>query len=99
MHTKFTTNLLFVAKITDNGYTVRFKKHHAIVRSDGSVALTATKYNDLYIVHDRQKRPILTSEKCDKDLIKWHQTYGHLNVSDLKDMKNDDIGLGIKFLP
>jgi len=37
-------NLLSVAKITDNGYTVMFRKHHVTVnRFDGSVALTVTK--------------------------------------------------------
>jgi len=91
-------NILSVAKITDNGYTVTFRKHHATVnRSDGSIALIATKCNDLYIVNDKQERAILTSEKRDKDLIKWHQRYGHLNVSDLKNMKNNDIVLGMKF--
>jgi len=47
-------NLLSVAKITDNGYTVTFRKHHAMVnRSDGSVILIAIKCNDLYIINDR----------------------------------------------
>jgi len=64
-------NPLSVAKITDNGYT--FKRHHATVnKPDGSIALAATKCNDLYIVNDRQERAILTSEKCDRELIKWH---------------------------
>jgi len=87
-------NLLSVAKITDNEYTVTFRKHHATVnRSNGSIALT-TKCNDLYIINDKPERAILTSEKRDRDLIKWHQRYGHLNVSDLKNMKNNDIVLG-----
>jgi len=48
-----------------------FRKYHATVnRSDGSVAFTATKYNDLYIVNNKQERAILTSEKRDRDLIK-----------------------------
>jgi len=93
-------NLLSVAKITDNGYTVTFRKHHAMVnRSDGSVTLTEIKCNDLYIVNNGQEQAILTSEKRDKDLMKWHQRYGHLNVSDLKNMKNNDIVFGIKFAP
>jgi len=37
-------NLLSVTKITDKGYTVTFRKHHATVnRSVGSVTLTVTK--------------------------------------------------------
>jgi len=35
--------------------------------------------------------------KSDRDLIKWHQRYGHLIVSDLKSIKNNDIVLGMKF--
>jgi len=55
-------NLLFVAKVTDNGYTVTFKKHHATVnRPDCSVALTATKRNDLYIINNKEERAILTN--------------------------------------
>jgi len=81
-----------IAKITDNGYIVTFTKHHATVnRPDGSLALTATKYNDLYNVHNKEERAILTNGKRDTDLIKWHQRYGYLNVSDLKSMKNNDI--------
>jgi len=89
-----------ISKITDNEYTVMFRKHHATInRSDGSVALTVTKCNDLYIVNDRQERAILMSEKRDKDLIKWHQRYGHWNVNDLKNMKNNDIVFGMKSVP
>jgi len=72
-------------KVTDNGYTVMFKK---LNRSDSSVTLTVTKCNDLYIVNNKQQRAILMSKKRDRDLIKWHQKYGHLNVSNLK---NNDI--------
>jgi len=55
-------NLLSVAKITDNGYTVTFRKHHATDnRSDDSIAFTATKYKDLYIVNDREEASNCTS--------------------------------------
>jgi len=75
-----------------------FKKYHATVnRPDDSVALTATKRNDLYIINNKEERVILTSEKRDRDLIKWYQKYGHLNIIDLKSMKNNDIILGMKF--
>jgi len=93
-------NLLSVAKITDNGYTVTFRRHYATVnRPNCSVALVATKCNDLYIVNNRQERAILTSEKRDRELIKWYQRYGHLNVSNLKNMKDNDIVLGLKVTP
>jgi len=77
-----------------------FRKYHATVnKSDGAVALTATKCNDLYIVNDRQERAIFTREKRDGGLIKWHQRYGHLNVSELKNIKNNDRVLEMKFAP
>jgi len=62
-------------------------------RSDSSIALTATKRNDLYIVNDKEERAIFLSEEHDRDLIKWHQRYGHLNVNDLKGMKNNNLRL------
>jgi len=49
-----------------------------------------------YIINSKQERAILMNEKRNRDLIKW-QRYGHLNVSDLKNMKNNDIVLGMKF--
>jgi len=53
-------NLLSVAKVRNNGYTITFKKHQAMVnRSDGLVALTATKYNDLYVVNYKEEQAIL----------------------------------------
>jgi len=49
-------NLLSVTKITNNGYPVTFRKHHAMLnRSDGSVALTTKKCNNLYIINDKQE--------------------------------------------
>jgi len=91
-------NLLSVSKVTDNGYTVTFNKHRTTIkRRDGSIALTTIKHNDLYVVNEKQEQANFANEKCDRDLVKWHQRYGHLNINDLKDMKNKDIVVGMRF--
>jgi len=75
-------NLLSEVTFTDNGYSVTFKKYHAMInRLDGSVAVTAMKHNDLYIVNNKEEQAILASEKHDRNLIRWGQRYGHLNVN------------------
>lgn len=91
-------NLLSVSSVTDNGYTVTFAKDRATVkRKDGTVVLTATKRNQLYVVNEKEDHAALIAENENIDLRKWHQRYGHLNINDLKTMKNKDMVLGIKF--
>lgn len=82
-------NLLSVSSVTDNGYTVVFNKDRATInRKDGSIALTATKRNRLYVIDEKEEYAAMTNQKSDKDLQMWHQRYGHLNFNDLKKMKN-----------
>lgn len=91
-------NLLSVSSVTDNGFTVTFEKDRATVkRKNGSVVLTATKRNQLYVVNEKEDHAALVAENENTDLRKWHQRYGHLNVNDLKAMKNKNMVLGIKF--
>lgn len=88
-------NLLSVASATNNGYSVIFKKHHAIVkRENGSIALTATRQGNLYVV-DETKQSAMFTNNNDKFLTKWHQRFGHLNVSDLTKMKNNNMVSGM----
>jgi len=64
-------NLLFAAKVPDNGYIVTFTKHYPTINPpDGSLALNATKYNDLYNIHNKEERAILTKGRRIIDLIK-----------------------------
>ena len=52
-------NLISVSKVTNNDYTVPFAKTHATVnKEDGSVAFTATKHDDLYVVNEEQNYAI-----------------------------------------
>ncbi|KAL0116419.1 hypothetical protein PUN28_009806 [Cardiocondyla obscurior] len=89
-------NLLSVSSITDNGYTVKFKKDRATVnRKNGSVVFTASKRDQLYVVNERKEQAAFVNEKDKIDLIKWHQRYGHLNIRDLKAIKVKDMVLGM----
>ena len=91
-------NLISVSKVTNNDYTVTFAKTHATVnREDGSVALTATKHDDLYVVNEGPNYAMFSYDKVDENLIKWHQRYGHLNINDLQKMKNTEMVSGITF--
>lgn len=101
-NTKFTeldqSFLLSVSSVTENNYTVTFSKDCATVnRQDGSVALTAMKCGQLYIVNEKHKNEALTCEKGNSEIFKWHQRYRHLNFCDLKKVMNDNIVIGTKF--
>lgn len=88
-------SLLSVSSVTDKGYTVKFDKNRATIhRKDGSIAMTATRRNRLYIVDEKSERAALASEPND-NLIRWHQRYGHLNVKDLKKLKSENMICGM----
>lgn len=91
-------NLMSFSMITDNGYKVIFDKYRATVkRRDGSTALTATKRNQLYIVDEIKSHAIVGSKINDDKLTRWYQRYGHLNITDLKNIKIKVIVKGIEF--
>jgi len=91
-------NLVSVSTITDNGYTVVFDKYHAkIKRKDGSIALTATKKNQLYVVDEINNSAAVTCDVSEDKMIRWHQRYGHLNIPDLKNLKMKEMVKGIDF--
>jgi len=91
-------NLLSVSSITDKGHSVIFKKNNAIVkRKDGSTFLTATKQNEIYVIDEKIDRAMLANNEKHRDLLKWHQRYGHVNISDLKKMKTDELVAGMSF--
>lgn len=87
-----------VSNITDNGYKVIFDKYRATVkRRDGSTALTATKRDLLYIVDEGNNHAMITDNTDNDKMTRWHQRYGHLNVSDLKNLKSKEMVKGIDF--
>lgn len=93
----FRNNLLSVSQITKNGYKVTFHENHAEVeRKDGKIVLTAERKNELYLVYDSaQQEALFTTNNSDDSLRRWHERYGHLNVSDLKKLYNNNMVTGI----
>lgn len=91
-------NLMSVPMITENGYTVIFEKHRATIkRRDRSTALTATKKNQLYVINERKNQAMAMHSISDDKITRWHQRYGHLNITDLKNLKFKEIVKGIEF--
>lgn len=85
--------------ITDKGYSVIFDKNQALIkRKDGSTILAATKRNQLYIVNEKIERVILAENEHNKNLFKWHQRYGHVNINDLKKMRAEGMVDGMNFI-
>lgn len=61
-------NLLSVSSITDNGYTVEFRKDRATVnRKDGSVVFTASKHDQLYVVNEKKEQAAFVNERDEVD--------------------------------
>jgi len=91
-------NLVSVSTIIDNGYTVVFDKYRArIKRKDGSIALTATKKNQLYVVDKINNSAAVTCDVSEDKMTRWHQRNGHLNIPDLKNLKMTEMVKDIDF--
>jgi len=97
----FRNNLLSVSRMTDNNYTVIFRKESATVeRPDGSIAMIARRQGKLYLVDsDDQEKAFNSKEYTSKRIQKWHNRFGHLNFNDLKKLKTNDMVSGIDFNP
>lgn len=85
------SNLLSVAKITDNNCDVIFKKDCAmVVGQDGRTKLMAHRVGDLYLVREQEQYSYCVTSSNEKNSSKsssalevWHRRLGHLNVKDL----------------
>ncbi|KOC63381.1 Copia protein [Habropoda laboriosa] len=94
---EFRNNLLSVSRITDNGFTVSFNKHSAIIkRKDGTIVLTAQKQNGLYIVKHTEAQQAMLSQGEDDRFNRWHQRLGHLNMKDVRKLIEKDMVHGMK---
>jgi len=91
-------NLLSVSRITDKGYSVTFKKKRAFINKENdSTILTATKRNELYVVDEKIDRAMSAESEQGKNVLKWHQRYGHININDLKKMRAEGMIEGMNF--
>lgn len=86
--------------ITEKGYIVPFRKNKGTVnRPDGSIAATAIRNGQLYIMCESGSQVLQSVRSRSIDLSRWHQRYDHLNVNDLKRLivNNMVMGLNITF--
>lgn len=91
------TNLLSVAKMTDRGFEVRFRKKDAIVIDENSkIHMHADRVGNLYHVRMSQNS-VNNVEVAKKPIDMWHERLGHLNERDLKNMKKNQLVHGLKF--
>ena len=91
-------NLLSISKATSYGKTIRFDKSICeILDEDNEVVGLATKLGSLYYlsceIGDSQK--IVNTVKHQSRIKVWHQRYGHLNVSSLRKLANDQLVKGL----
>jgi len=71
-----------LAKITDKGHEVTFRRDDASVRDErGREFVIADRRGDLYYVRENAECAVVQSE-C-SELLKWHERLGHLNGKDL----------------
>lgn len=95
---KLRNNLISVPTITENGYDVIFKKNCAVVkRKDESTALTATKKYNIYVVSETNDCVMAASDDNNDGMMRWHQRYGPLNLTDLKKLIEREMVKGISF--
>ncbi|KAL0276778.1 UNVERIFIED_CONTAM: hypothetical protein PYX00_004278 [Menopon gallinae] len=90
------SNLLSVPRVTKRGYTVVFKSDRAeIIRKDGSTLATAKREGGLYVIEEPE-RMFYTRDR--DNTKRWHQRYGHLNLSDLKKLESQRMVEGMKLM-
>lgn len=76
------TNLISVAKLSDNGYHVYFKRDVAVILDkNGKIRLTAHRRGNLYCFPHCDSVNAATDYKTNLKL--WHERLGHLNAKDL----------------
>lgn len=93
----FKNNLLSVSQITKKGFTVTFDARGAkVLRENGTVAMTATERDGLYIVEDSIKQRAMLQKRENSALVKWHERLGHVNFADVKKLKTEQMVVGMK---
>lgn len=90
------SNLLSVAKMTDYGHEVVFKKNGAIiVNAKKEKIIEAKRVADLYVIEEKSETANIACAKKNS-WQKLHENFGHLNMGDLKDLVNHNCIHGIK---
>ena len=88
------SNLLSVAKITDQGYNVNFNRFGAIVYKDpNDVKMTAVRIKDAYYM-----RSLLANERAAATSTEegvWHKRMGQAHKEIINQMRREKLVLGI----
>lgn len=93
------TNLFSVARATDFGHTVTFKKTEAVVvNKNNDVIMRAKRRGNLYFVNDikdsvNSVNSAVSSGK--QGINKWHKKLGHVNERDQKLMSKSELVYGL----
>ena len=93
------TNLLSVAKITDRGYSVLFKKSLAeVINAKGNTELYAQRIGDLYCVQENGESAcaVSSAKTCKATIEVLHRRFGHANVKDVSDAVRKGAVTGIQ---
>ena len=95
----FTTNLISVSKLTNNGASVMFTKDVAKLVKDGKTLLTAKRVGELYYIDFKGKSSDGDrANKVSDDLSLYHQRAGHLSLSSIKSIMDANAVVGIDHL-
>ncbi|KAH0809704.1 hypothetical protein GEV33_013085 [Tenebrio molitor] len=92
------SNLLSVAKMTEHGFEVIFRRNEAIVTNPdtGENVIVARRDKDMYYIDELSEKSRVS--QISMSLQEWHERFGHLNEKDLKNIirKQKVDGIDIK---
>jgi hypothetical protein len=92
------SNLLSVAKMTEHGFEVIFRRNEAIVTNPdtGENVIVARRDKDMYYTDELSEESRVS--QISMSLQEWHERFGHLNEKDLKNIihKQKVDGIDIK---
>jgi hypothetical protein len=80
------SNLLSVAKMTEHGFEVIFRRNEAIVTNPdtGENLIVARRDKDMYYIDELSEESRVS--QISMSLQEWHERFGHLNEKDLKNI-------------
>ena len=89
-------NLLSISRITDCGKTVTFDEFTCdIICEDGEIIGSAIKNGCLYYLSCKNIKQRVNAERDSAGVNVWHQRYGHLNETSLKQLAKGELVDGI----
>ena len=88
------TNLLSVARITDNGYEVKFNKYGAIIyKEPDDIKMTAVRVGKAYYTRLMIMSDEVAGMTVNTDI--WHKRLGHVNEKVIDEMRKEDLVIGM----